>query len=162
MQLFTPGWCGRRNRAKLGWMDHPNTPGFSQAPETLCKGLSWGDCAWKDTGFFLAVSLFGLVWVSLGLPGFGGLLLFWLLLGLCCFTSSRVDAVALHCVASTLCFRAVLGCCLLMVAAACCVCTCACVCEDRSTLIPFPSEILSLTIPLCLDGKGLHCSGVVN
>lgn len=35
-----------------------------------------------------------------------------------------------------------------------------CVCLRHPPLFPF--EILSLTIPLCLDGKGLPCSDVVN
>lgn len=56
---------------------------------------------------------------------------FLFLLGFCCFTSSHVDKVALHCTLlhpPVLCASAGLLC-LPVVAVACCVCTCACVCD---------------------------------
>lgn len=85
--------------AKMGHVGHHNMPGIPHAPE-ICvhsRGSKMGWLCLKGYFFFppSAISPFFLV-----------------LLGLCCFTSSHIDTVALHCTRSVHpCFVAVLGCC---------------------------------------------------
>lgn len=57
-----------RNRTKMDMWVTRTSLGFHTLQRSMCihEGLRWGDCAWKDmfcSGFFLAISLFCLVFL---------------------------------------------------------------------------------------------------